>query len=54
MKAADKIIISLDKDRTICESIRLIFEAYGKEYQLDFADRGDQDSNSIPEASTCK
>ena len=54
IKAVDKAIISVDKDRTVCESIRIIFETYGNEYQLGFANGGDQDNNSIPEAPICK
>ena len=42
-----------DKDRTVCDSIRAIFETYGQEYQLGFANGGDQDNNSIPEAPVC-
>ena len=53
IKAVDKAIISVDKDRTVCETIRTIFETFGKEYQLAFANGGDQDNNSIPEAPTC-
>ena len=54
IKAVDKAIISLDKDRTVCESIRAIFEKHADEYQLGFANGGDQDNNSIPEAPICK
>ena len=53
IKAVDKAIISIDKDRTVCESIRAIFETYGKEYQFSFANGGDQNNNSIPEAPIC-
>ncbi|MEO9570743.1 MAG: adenylyltransferase/cytidyltransferase family protein [Polaribacter sp.] len=53
IKAVDKAIISIDKDRTVCESIRSFFEAYGQEYDLGFANGGDQDNNSIPEAPIC-
>ena len=54
IKAVDKVIISVDKDRTVCASIRTIFETYGQEYDLGFANGGDQDNNSIPEAPICK
>ncbi|MDD7913397.1 adenylyltransferase/cytidyltransferase family protein [Polaribacter ponticola] len=54
IKAVDKAIVSVDEDRTVCESIRTIFEAYGDEYELGFANGGDQDNNSIPEAPICK
>ena len=54
IKAVDKAFISVDKDRTVRASIRAIFEDYGNEYQLGFANGGDQDNNSIPEAPICK
>jgi len=54
IKAVDEAMISVDIDRTVCESIRDIFETYGQEYQLGFANGGDQDNNSIPEAPICK
>ncbi|MDC1238082.1 adenylyltransferase/cytidyltransferase family protein [Polaribacter sp.] len=54
IKAVDKAIISIDKDRTVCASIAAIFETYGGQYQLGFANGGDQDNNSIPEAPICK
>jgi cytidyltransferase-like protein len=53
IKAVDKAIISVDTDRTVCASIRALFETYGKEYQLGFANGGDQNNNSIPEAPIC-
>lgn len=53
IKAVNKAIISVDKDRTVCESIRLLCETYGKEYDLGFANGGDQDNTSIPEAPIC-
>ena len=54
IKAVDKAMISVDQDRTVCASIRSIFETYGQEYQIGFANGGDQDSHSIPEAPICK
>ena len=54
IKGVDKAILSVDKDRTVCESIRTIFEHYGQDYDLGFANGGDQDNNSIPEAPICK
>lgn len=54
IKAVDKAIISVDKDRTVCESIRKIFETFGNEYQLGFANGGDQNNDSIPESPICK
>jgi len=54
IKAVDKAFISIDKDRTVCESIRFIYENFGQTYDLGFANGGDQNNNSIPEAPTCK
>ncbi|QXP69074.1 adenylyltransferase/cytidyltransferase family protein [Polaribacter sp. R2A056_3_33] len=54
IKSVDKAMISLDNDRTVCASIRAIHEKYGKEYQIGFANGGDQDNNSIPEVPVCK
>ena len=54
IKAVDTAIISIDKDITVCASIEAIFETYGDQYQLGFANGGDQDNNSIPEAPICK
>ena len=34
IKAVDKAIISVDKDRTVCASIRTIFETYGQNMTL--------------------
>jgi D-beta-D-heptose 7-phosphate kinase/D-beta-D-heptose 1-phosphate adenosyltransferase len=54
IKAVDTAIISVDTDRTVCASIRTLFETYGEEFDLGFANGGDQDNNSIPEAPICK
>ncbi|SHN00691.1 adenylyltransferase/cytidyltransferase family protein [Polaribacter sp. KT 15] len=54
IKAVDKAFISIDKDRTVCASIKYLHDTYGDEYQLGFANGGDQNNNSIPEVPTCK
>lgn len=53
IKAVDKAIISIDTDRTVCESIRSLVETYKNEYDFGFANGGDQNNNSIPEVSVC-
>ena len=52
-KSVDKAFLSVDKDRTVCESIRNIHNQFGEEYELGFANGGDQDNQSIPEAPIC-
>ncbi len=54
IKGVDKAIISIDTDRTVCESIRSLVENYKNEYDFGFANGGDQNNNSIPEAPICK
>ena len=54
IKAVDKAIISIDKDRTVCESISSLFNNFSKDYDLAFANGGDQNNDSIPEAPICK
>jgi cytidyltransferase-like protein len=53
IKAVDKAILSIDKDRTVCESIRLLVSQYGSDYDLTFANGGDQNNEIIPESPVC-
>ena len=54
IKAVDKAILSVDTDRTVCESIRQLAKKHGKDYELSFANGGDQYNDNIPETSVCK
>ena len=54
IKAVDQAILSIDKDRTVCETLRMIAEEFGEEYDLAFANGGDQDNESIPENPVCE
>jgi len=54
IKAVDKAILSIDKDRTVCETIRMIANEYGAEYELGFANGGDQNNDTIPERTICE
>ena len=54
IKAVDQVVLSIDKDRTVCETLRKIAEEFGGEYDLAFANGGDQDNESIPEGPVCE
>ena len=54
IKAVDKAILAIDKDRTVGETIRMIAIEYGAEYELAFANGGDQNNNTIPERAICE
>lgn len=54
IKAVDKAILSVDKDRTVCATLEKISKDYGNTYDLAFANGGDQNNDTIPERSTCE
>ena len=54
IKAVDKAILSIDKDRTVCETIRMIANEYGVQYNLGFANGTDQNNDTIPERPICE
>ena len=54
LKIVDKTFISIDKDRSVCETIKLIHNEYSLKYDLCFANGGDQTNDSIPEKTICK
>lgn len=54
LKSVDECFLSIDIDRTVVESIRMIFNEFGHEYKLVFANGGDQNNNTIPEGPICE
>ena len=54
IKAVDTAIISIDEDRTVCETIRFLYENNNEIYDFSFANGGDQNNNSIPEVPVCR
>ena len=54
IKAVDQAVLSIDKDRTVCETLRKIAEEFGEEYDLAVANGGDQDNESILEGPVCE
>ena len=53
IKSVDEVILSIDQDRTQCETIKRLHHKLNDTYQLAFANGGDQNNNSIPEAPVC-
>ncbi len=53
IKPVDKTFLSIDKDRTVRKSIEKIVKDHSDEYDFTFANGGDQNNNSIPEAEIC-
>jgi cytidyltransferase-like protein len=53
IKAVDHSILSIDEDRTLCGTIEKIALDFGADYDLSFANGGDQNNNTIPERPIC-
>ena len=54
IRIVDKCFLSIDKDRTVIETIKMIFNEFGNDYQLAFANGGDQNNDTIPEKLICQ
>jgi glycerol-3-phosphate cytidylyltransferase-like family protein len=54
IKAVDKVLLSIDKDRTVCATLEKIANDFGASYDLAFANGGDQNNDTIPERPTCE
>ena len=52
-KSVDQVFLSIDLDRTVCQTIRKIHQELGETYDLAFANGGDQNNQSIPEVPVC-
>ena len=50
----DKAIVSIDKDKTQCSTLADLADKYSTEYELYFANGGDQNNDSIPEVPVCR
>ena len=44
IKAVDKAILFIDTDRTVCTTIKTIGEQFGSEFDVGFANGGDQNN----------
>ena len=53
IKAVDKTFLSIDKDLTVCETIKLIANKFSMDFEIGFANGGDQSNESSPEAPIC-
>jgi len=53
IKPVDQAFLSIDEDRTVIRSIEKIVKEHQDKYDFTFANGGDQDNQSIPEAEIC-
>lgn len=54
IKSVDKTVLSVDSDRTVCDTLRKIAHELGSAYTLAFANGGDQNNDTIPERPVCE
>ncbi|MCF7834532.1 adenylyltransferase/cytidyltransferase family protein [Candidatus Gracilibacteria bacterium] len=58
LKVVDQVILSIDQDGSVCESIKyisnLIRKKYGEDTKIIFGKGGDRFANNIPEVQICK
>lgn len=54
IKAVNKAFLSIDKDRTVCMSIEMIHHKFNNEFELGFANGGDQNNDTIAERPVCE
>ena len=54
IKEVDQAFLSIDQDRTVCKTLEMLHAQFGNEYYLAFANGGDQNNDSIPEAPICQ
>lgn len=54
IRYVNKAIISIDKDKTQCATLKDLADKYSSHYELYFANGGDQNNDSITEVSVCK
>jgi D-beta-D-heptose 7-phosphate kinase/D-beta-D-heptose 1-phosphate adenosyltransferase len=54
IRYVDYALISQDQDKTQCETLKQFSEMFSEVYDLAFANGGDQNNDTIPEAEVCK
>ena len=54
IKSVDKVFLSIDQDRTVCATIKNVYDQLSSEYNIAFANGGDQTRNTIGETKLCE
>lgn len=53
LRVVDKCFLSIDRDRSVVNTLEDIYLKYSSDFNLIFANGGDQNNNSIPERDLC-
>ena len=54
LTVVDMAWVSIDEDSTQNETLKLMVDKFHETYKLAFANGGDQNNNTIPEADICR
>jgi glycerol-3-phosphate cytidylyltransferase/D-beta-D-heptose 7-phosphate kinase/D-beta-D-heptose 1-phosphate adenosyltransferase len=54
LTVVNQVILSIDQDKTVCATLEKIHQDFSKNFELFFANGGDQNNVSIPEVPICK
>ena len=54
LSIVDQVVLSVDQDRTVSNTLEKIHKDYSESYELFFANGGDQNNESIPESIICQ
>jgi cytidyltransferase-like protein len=54
IRTVDLAFLSIDKDRTVIESLKHLHSIFGVEHKMYFANGGDQNNLLIPESNICE
>ena len=54
LTVVNQVILSIDKDKTVSATLEKIHKDFSKNFELFFANGGDQNNDSIPEVPICK
>jgi len=53
LRVVDNSMISIDRDKTQCATLKYLADVLGGEYRLAFSNGGDQSNDTIPETQVC-
>ena len=53
LSIVDRVFLAIDKDRSVCDTLKMISKDFSYNHNLYFANGGDQNNESIPEAIIC-
>ena len=54
LKIVDKVFLSVDRDKSVCKTIKKMHSIFSSTHELFFGNGGDQNKETSPEVSLCE